>query len=132
MDFSKLSSSFTLPSGFLGALAMSASVTPRSTGDPLAGGGDPVAGDGIVGQQRYNSLAQAAFAALPQPPHRRALDGRRTSAQAWAQLHFTDLGRSCYWLQLLTALQPFYEGGSGTLENAVERRLMPLALRYEG
>ena len=53
-------------------------------------------------------------------------------AQAWAQLHFTDLGRSCYWLQLLTALQPFYEGGSGTLENAVGRRLMPLALRYEG
>jgi len=36
--------------------------------------------------REYNSLAQAAFAALPQPPLRRALDGPRISAEAGAQL----------------------------------------------
>jgi hypothetical protein len=36
--------------------------------------------------REFNSLAQAAFAAMPQPPHRRASDGRRISAESWAQL----------------------------------------------
>lgn len=51
--------------------------------------------------------------------------------QAFARSHFTAEARACYIFLLLQTLQPFFEGGTGALPDAVAARLLPRARRFE-
>ena len=50
--------------------------------------------------------------------------------QAFAKAHFTAEARACYIHMLLEKLQPFFQGGSGTLPDAAAVRLLARARLY--